>query len=90
MTQYGPNSHKRPTPISDHLDLTFWMIACQGSAVFQLFCSLFITKAIAGEWPLESLLTTARVELCEREAEKEDEVENSDSDHLEVSSSNVQ
>lgn len=33
---------------------------------------------------MESLLTTVRVELREREAEKEDEVENSDSDHLEV------
>jgi len=43
------------------------------------------SKAFAGGWPLESLLLTARVELCEREAEKEDEVENSDSDHLEVS-----
>ena len=90
MTQYGLSSRKRPTPISDHLDLTFWMIAYRGSAVFQLFCSLFITKAFAGEWPLESLLTTARVELFEREAEKEDEVENSDSDHLEVSYSNAQ
>ena len=90
MTQYGLRSRKRPTTIGDHLNLIFWMIAYQGSAVFQLFCSLFITKAFAGEWPLESLLTTATVELSELEAEKEDEVENNDSDHLEVSSSNAQ
>ena len=41
--------------------------------------------AFAGRWPLESLSSSARVELCERVAENEDEVENSDSDHLEVS-----
>ena len=39
---------------------------------------------------LESLLTTATVELSDIEAEKEDEVENNDSDRLEVSSSNGQ
>lgn len=38
---------------------------------------------------MESLLTTARVELCEREVEKEDEVDISDSVHLEVSSINA-
>ena len=87
MTQYG----KRPTPIRYHLDFTFWIIGYDRfDCISAVFCSLFITIAFAGEWPLESLLTTVRVELCEREAEKEDEVDNSDSDHLAVSSSNAQ
>ena len=27
LTQYGPNSRKRPPPVSDHLVLTFWVVA---------------------------------------------------------------
>jgi len=64
--------------------LTFWVVAYGRFDCISIFLFTF-SKAFAGGWPLESLLSTARVELCEREAQKEDEVENSNSDHLEVS-----
>ena len=27
LTQYGLSSHKQPPPVSDHLGLTFWVVA---------------------------------------------------------------
>ena len=46
MTQYGLNSCTRPPPVSDHLGLTFWVVANGRFDCIQIEIETIVTKTV--------------------------------------------